>query len=154
MRAYSWRQVLGDSALLKLAAGCDSALLQLDLSSCCFVTDTGLLAALHRCPCLRDLTLSGCAQITDQVLFFSSTIMLPKLASSLIPTHPPLRKTRLHPHFHPLMMFGQQHSPLSLAYVPVCFFLSSSCPMACRFCFHAFLNTRRRRFTCHIDARA
>lgn len=64
------RQVLGDAALLLLATGCNSALLQLDLSSCCYVTDAGLLAALLRCPLLRDLTLSGCAQITDQVLLF------------------------------------------------------------------------------------
>eukprot|EP00752_Nemacystus_decipiens_P016190 g14477.t1 len=66
---FSKTKVLGDSALLMLATGCDSSLLQLDLSSCSFVTDVGLLAALLKCPFLRDLTLSGCAQISDQTAF-------------------------------------------------------------------------------------
>lgn len=60
-------KVVGDSALLELANGCDSALMQLDLSGCRFVTDTGLLAMLLKCPGLRDLTLSGCCGISDQV---------------------------------------------------------------------------------------
>eukprot|EP00903_Cladosiphon_okamuranus_P008897 g8516.t1 len=66
---FSKAKVLGDSALLKLATGCDSSLLQLDLSSCSFVTDAGLLASLLKCPFLSDLTLSGCAQISDQTAF-------------------------------------------------------------------------------------
>lgn len=60
-------KVVGDSALLQLAIGCDSALMQLDLSGCRFVTDAGLLATLVKCPDLRDLTLSGCRGISDQV---------------------------------------------------------------------------------------
>lgn len=59
-------QIVGDSALLELANGCSSALLQLDLSSCGFVTDAGLLGMLLKCPGLTDLGLSGCGQISDQ----------------------------------------------------------------------------------------
>lgn len=69
VRVFLVQQVLGDSALLELATGCDSSLVQLDLSSCSFVTDAALLASLLKCPFLSDLTLSGCAQISDQVLF-------------------------------------------------------------------------------------
>lgn len=59
-------QVVGDSALLELANGCDSALLKLDLSACGFVTDAGILAMLVKCPRLTDLGLSGCGQVSDQ----------------------------------------------------------------------------------------
>ncbi|CAN0335553.1 unnamed protein product [Hapterophycus canaliculatus] len=61
-----YRQVVGDSALLELANGCDSSLAKLDLSGCSFVSDHGMLAALLKCPGLEDLTLSGCGGITDQ----------------------------------------------------------------------------------------
>lgn len=58
---------LGDSALLEVANGCDSGLLQLDLSTCRFVTDAGILGTLLRCPAIRYLSLSGCDRITDEV---------------------------------------------------------------------------------------
>ncbi|CAM9199869.1 unnamed protein product [Ectocarpus sp. 6 AP-2014] len=66
---FSRAKVVGDSALLELANGCDSSLVQLNLSSCCFITDGALLATLLKCPGLKDLTLSGCRGITDETAY-------------------------------------------------------------------------------------
>ncbi|CAM9875042.1 unnamed protein product [Ectocarpus sp. 8 AP-2014] len=66
---FSRAKVVGDSALLELANGCDSSLVQLNLSSCCFITDGALLTTLLKCPDLKDLTLSGCRGITDEAAY-------------------------------------------------------------------------------------
>lgn len=60
---------VGDSALLELANGCESGLLHLDLNACPFVTDTGIVSVLLKCPAIRSLSLSGCHHVTDQVRF-------------------------------------------------------------------------------------
>lgn len=60
-------KIVGDSALLELATGCDSGLVHLNLNACRFVTDAGILGALLRCPAMRSLSLSGCDLITDEV---------------------------------------------------------------------------------------
>lgn len=61
------RSRLGDSALLQLATGCGSGLKQLDLSECPFVTDSGILVILPKCPAIEELSLSGCDRVSDQV---------------------------------------------------------------------------------------
>ncbi|CBJ48464.1 Hypothetical leucine rich repeat protein [Ectocarpus siliculosus] len=66
---FSRAKIVGDSALLELANGCDSSLVQLNLSSCCFITDGALLATLLKCPGVKDLTLSGCRGITDETAY-------------------------------------------------------------------------------------
>lgn len=60
-------RLLGDSALLELASGCNQGLVHLDINACRFVTDAGVLGVLIRCPALRSISMSGCGLISDQV---------------------------------------------------------------------------------------